>query len=225
MAPVQFQVAVRPMELADVPQVSAIDRESFPTLWPPPAFKDELLHNKIARYLVAWEVEERYRGPPPATPARELNTWEGGLLHKVRRLFSRRPEPEPPPARILGFVGIWFMVDEAHITTIAVREQHRRQGVGELLLIAALELALQRQARVSTLEVRASNAPAQALYEKYAFVKVGVRPKYYTDNNEDAFIMTTDVLGSPAYQAHLQELKRRLFAAFPGGQRPAIALT
>jgi ribosomal-protein-alanine N-acetyltransferase len=193
MVRVQLRVAVRPMALADIPQVSAIDREAFPSLWPPPAFKDELLHNKIARYLVIWEVDERHQAQPPASAeayheAREERGHmgqEGGLLSTVRRLLPSREPKELPPARVLGFVGIWFMADEAHVTTVAVREAYRRQGLGELLIIAALELARQRESRVATLEVRASNVGAQALYEKYGFARVGVRPKYYTDNNEE----------------------------------------
>ncbi|MBI3953236.1 MAG: ribosomal protein S18-alanine N-acetyltransferase [Chloroflexi bacterium] len=223
MVRVQLQVAVRPMALADVPQVSAIDREAFPTLWPPPAFKDELLHNKIARYLVVWEVDEHYRSAAEAAPT--ASNPEGGLLSTVRRLFGGGETRELPPARVLGLVGIWFMADEAHITTIAVRQQYRRQGLGELLLIAALELAQERQARVATLEVRASNLSAQALYDKYGFAQVGVRPKYYTDNNEDAFIMTTEVLTSPAFQGRFQPLRERFFASFPGRRRPDIVLS
>jgi ribosomal-protein-alanine N-acetyltransferase len=95
---------------------------------------------------------------------------------------------------VVGFAGIWLMVDEAHITTFAVRSTWRRQGVGERLLIALLDLAKARGAREATLEVRPSNHPARRLYEKYGFALVGVRPHYYSDDNEDALIMTTPQL-------------------------------
>ena len=96
--------------------------------------------------------------------------------------------------RVVGFAGIWLLVDEAHITTFATRPQWRRQGVAERLLIALLDLAVARGANEATLEVRPSNAPAIKLYEKFGFRVVGVRPRYYTDNNEDALIMTTPPL-------------------------------
>ena len=84
------------------------------------------------------------------------------------------------------------MVDEAHITTFAVDPRWRRRGVGERLLLALLDLSLARGAREATLEVRLSNMPARQLYEKYGFRPVGIRPRYYSDNGEDALIMTTD---------------------------------
>jgi ribosomal-protein-alanine N-acetyltransferase len=97
---------------------------------------------------------------------------------------------------IVGYAGLWFIVDEAHLTSIAVREEQRRRGIGEQLLKASLQLAAARQAAMMTLEVRASNQAAQALYEKYGFKTVGVRRGYYTDNHEDAYLMTVDF--SPA---------------------------
>jgi [ribosomal protein S18]-alanine N-acetyltransferase len=98
--------------------------------------------------------------------------------------------------QVVGFAGIWLMVDEAHITTFAVRKAWRRQGIGERLLLALLDLSKARGAREATLEVRPSNHPARRLYEKYGFMLVGVRPRYYSDDNEDALIMTTDALES-----------------------------
>ncbi|MGD0862682.1 MAG: ribosomal protein S18-alanine N-acetyltransferase [Candidatus Limnocylindrales bacterium] len=96
--------------------------------------------------------------------------------------------------RLVGFAGMWMMVDEAHITTFAVRKAWRRQGIGERLLLALLDLAKARGAREATLEVRPSNHPARRLYEKYGFALVGVRARYYTDDNEDALVMTTQAL-------------------------------
>jgi len=100
------------------------------------------------------------------------------------------------------------MAGEAHITTIGVRQAYQRQGIAELLLISTMDTALMRNAQVMTLEVRLSNSAAQALYEKYGFTKMGVRRGYYTDNREDAVIMTTDTLTSALFQAQFQRLKR-----------------
>jgi ribosomal-protein-alanine N-acetyltransferase len=89
-----------------------------------------------------------------------------------------------------------------------VRESHRGRGIGELLLIAAIALATLNDQDVVTLEVRASNQAAQALYEKYGFKKVGVRHRYYSDNHEDAVIMTTDSIHAAPYRELCQRLRR-----------------
>ena len=73
------------------------------------------------------------------------------------------------------------MVDEAHVTTFAVDPGYRRRRIGERLLLALLDLALDRRAREATLEVRLSNLPARRLYEKYGFRPVGIRPRYYSE--------------------------------------------
>jgi ribosomal-protein-alanine N-acetyltransferase len=115
---------------------------------------------------------------------------------------------------LVGFGGIWLMVDEAHVTTFAVAPTRRRRRVGESLLLALLDLAIARQAREATLEVRLSNVPARRLYEKFGFRPVGIRPRYYSDNHEDALIMTTEPLGSPGMRERLQA-RRADLAALP----------
>jgi ribosomal-protein-alanine N-acetyltransferase len=120
--------------------------------------------------------------------------------------------------RVVGFAGVWLMVDEAHVTTFAVRRSWRRQGVGERLLIALLELAEARGASEATLEVRPSNRPARLLYEKYGFGLVGVRPRYYTDDNEDALIMTTAALDGRLMRERLARLRAEV------AKRPEIEL-
>jgi len=119
---------------------------------------------------------------------------------------------------IVGFAGIWLLVDEAHIPTFATRSAWRRQGIGERLLAALLDLALARGAKEATLEVRPSNIPAKRLYEKFGFKVVGVRPRYYSDNNEDALIMTTDTLDGRPMKNRLAELRTAL------AERPDIEL-
>jgi ribosomal-protein-alanine N-acetyltransferase len=111
---------------------------------------------------------------------------------------------------VVGFAGIWLMVDEAHITTFAVSPLWRRRRVGERLLVALFDLARERRANEATLEVRLSNLPARHLYEKYGFRPVGLRPRYYSDDNEDALIMTTERLESPAMVERLARLRAAL---------------
>jgi len=114
--------------------------------------------------------------------------------------------------RVVGYAGMWLMVDEAHITTFAVHPSWRRRRIGERLLLAMLDLAAARRAREATLEVRVSNLAARRLYEKYGFRPVGVRPRYYSDDGEDALVMTTEPLASPAMQRRLAALRAALEA-------------
>ncbi len=92
--------------------------------------------------------------------------------------------------RIAAMLLLWFIVDEAHIATIATHPDFRRQGIGEQILVHALREAFTEGARRAFLEVRASNLAAQSMYKKYGFIVDGLRPKYYRDNNEDAILMS-----------------------------------
>jgi len=113
---------------------------------------------------------------------------------------------------VIGFAGIWLMVDEAHVTTFAVDPAWRRRGVGERLLLELLDVSVARRAREATLEVRLSNVAARRLYEKYGFRPVGLRPRYYSDNGEDALIMTTEPLESPEMRERVAKLRADLEA-------------
>ena len=121
---------------------------------------------------------------------------------------------------IVAYGGIWLMVDEAHVTTFAVHPRYRRRRIGEQLLLALLDLSVARHAREATLEVRLSNLPARRLYEKYGFRPVGIRPRYYSDNQEDALIMTTEPLESPVMLERIARLRAALDAAPPPDLEP-----
>jgi ribosomal-protein-alanine N-acetyltransferase len=128
-------------------------------------------------------------------------------MNRLARYVVARVEDE-----VVAYAGMWIMVDEAHITTFAVHPAWRRQRLGERLLLAILDSAIARGAREATLEVRLSNLPARRLYEKYGFRPVGLRPRYYSDNNEDALIMTTDVLDSSQMESRIERLRTALDA-------------
>ena len=148
------RLRVEPMRLEDIPAVHAIESASFPTPWPPYAFR------------------RRARDQP-----------DGALPRRAR-----------PDERVVAYAGLWLMVDEAHVTTFAVLPAYRRRGIGGRLLSELIELAAALGATVVTLEVRLSNAVARQLYQRFGFRPVGVRPRYYSDNGEDALIMTTEGL-------------------------------
>ena len=109
----------------------------------------------------------------------------------------------------VAYGGLWLMVDEAHITTFAVLPEWRQRGVGGRLMLALMDVSLDLKARFMTLEVRLSNRPARELYGRFGFKPVGVRPRYYSDNGEDALIMTTDPIAEPEMTARLVELRER----------------
>lgn len=94
---------------------------------------------------------------------------------------------------IAGYAGMWIIMDEAHITNIAVREPYRGRKLGERLLTELQKTAVLLGAKRMTLEVRVTNEIAQNLYRKMGFRPAGVRKGYYTDNNEDALIMWADI--------------------------------
>ena len=89
----------------------------------------------------------------------------------------------------VGYAGMWLVIDEAHVTNVAIRKDLRGQGLGEKLMRALIQLAADSGMIWMTLEVRRSNAAAQGLYRKLGFVDVGWRKRYYEDNGEDALLM------------------------------------
>jgi len=95
---------------------------------------------------------------------------------------------------IVGYAGMWMIIDEAHITTIAVSPDYQGQGIGEMVMRQLIGLAVTLGCLRMTLEVRVSNYVAQKLYEKLGFVSYGLRPGYYSDNNEDALIMWLELV-------------------------------
>jgi len=108
---------------------------------------------------------------------------------------------------IVGYAGFWLILEEAHVTTVAVHPDQQGQGLGEQLLIGLIDAALERGARWMTLEVRVSNTGAQALYKKYGFESLGRRRGYYQNDGEDALVMWTEHMGSPEYQERLALLR------------------
>ncbi len=96
--------------------------------------------------------------------------------------------------KIIGSIVIWIILDEIHISSLAIYPRYQRMGYAQELVTTALYEGVERGGQVATLEVRASNFKAQNLYSKFGFKKVGRRRRYYRDNSEDAIIMTLDNL-------------------------------
>ena len=112
--------------------------------------------------------------------------------------------------RIVAYGGIWVILEDSHITTIAVSPDARGRKFGETLLLYLLEQAMERGASWMTLEVRESNVVAQALYRKYGFTTVSTRKGYYSDNNENALVMWAGNLKSEIYKNRIRALRSAL---------------
>lgn len=165
-------VVIARMEPGDIPQVVEIDRLSFPLPWSEASYRYEVTENKAARFIVA--------AAPALTP---------------KRGWFARLTGQTPARLIAGYAGFWFVVDEAHIGTIATHPDWRGHGIGERLLVSVLREALGLGALEAKLEVRVGNHAAQSLYRKYSFEEVGRRKGYYRDNHEDALLMTVRLEG------------------------------
>ena len=193
----------------DIDQVIAIEKEAFSPLWVSSSFKRDL-NNKRTSYLVACFDEDvsseeilaenqadltlpEEEQPAPKLWSRMLGRFgfssnNDGATIDVDEVFN-----------IAGYVSVWYQGEEAHITEIAVKETLRGRGVGELLLIGSLKAAIDYGSKVMTLEARVSNFIAHRLYQKYTFKSVGIRKAYYSDNREDAVIMTTSPIDTSEY--------------------------
>ncbi|MBV8281193.1 MAG: ribosomal protein S18-alanine N-acetyltransferase [Candidatus Eremiobacteraeota bacterium] len=138
-------------------------------------------------------------------------TWPRNAFHnelndnKLAHYFVGRCEDE-----IIAYGGLWVILEDAHITTVAVDPAHQRRHHGERILVHLLDEAIERGASWITLEVRESNSVAQKLYKKYGFAVVNTRRGYYSDNDENALVMWAGNLKSVVYRNRLATLKETL---------------
>lgn len=208
-----YPFVIEPMQMADLPEVGRVERRCFSNPWPASAYRRELRNLVQNHYIVLRGSDAgtlRSRGRFIEDYA---ENWRGlralGLLS-----FRGKSAEDTEAAPITGFAGMWHLYDEAHVTTIGIDTPYRGRGLGEALLLALLDEAVRRGANVMTLEVRVSNDSAMKLYEKYGFTIQGVRPGYYSDNGEDAYLMWSPSLRDERYRAlldqHRAELRERL---------------
>ena len=209
---VRNEYSVRAASLADSIMLESIERDAFPGMTPVTKIERDLAREN-GLYLTAvreWHPDEQALGPRFAI-ATQSEKEDDSFTARVRRNIDRYlldyvSRPKLPSDYIAGFVGLWFVLDEAHIVIIGIRESDRREGIGDQLLISALEQAVENDSRVMTLEVRESNGPAIELYTKYGFQRVGLRRRYYSDNGENAVIMTTPPIQSDDYRNQFTKL-------------------
>ena len=135
----------------------------------------------------------------------EVSQNQNAILWVAEDVGDSPAAQEGLPVHIVGMIVVWFIVDEAHIGTIAVHPDYQRCGIGRRLLAASLLESQKLGAVTALLEVRSSNLAAQDLYKKFGFVKAGVRSHYYQDNGEDALLLNLDHLDHEALMALLSE--------------------
>lgn len=200
------------MRAEDVSEVSSVEHRCFPNPWPESAYRRELRNPGNNYYVVLRD------GTPSSAESDDqpVMAEEPAGRGRLPFLTRRRRGSEPPTDPIVGFAGMWILYDEAHVTTIGVLPEFRGLGLGELLLSHLFGEARRRRAEWLTLEVRVSNSPAQALYEKYGFTRQGLRRRYYSDNGEDAYIMWSASLRDASYSQKLEDLHQRLLERLAG---------
>lgn len=147
-----------------------------------------------SEYIIRRMTERDVDGVAAVEAATFPTPWSRDAFESEMRNVTARYLVAERDGEIIGYAGAWIILDESHITNIAVKKEHRGQGIGRALTAGLLQYLSNLGAAYATLEVRRSNEVAQSLYISLGFVKLGVRKRYYEDNGEDAFIMVCDHL-------------------------------
>jgi ribosomal-protein-alanine N-acetyltransferase len=184
-------LTLRYMRPPDIPEVTVIDQASFDPSWSARSYQFEVSESTYS-YMVVLDYDE---GKPKT----------GGW----RRLVPALNGGHTSEGQIVGYGGLWNIMDEAHVSTIATHPEYRGRGWGEILLAGMIGRAIHLEAAYVILEVRVSNVTAQNLYLKYGFKTVTTKPKYYHSNNEDAYEMRLN-LDHRYYRAHFEERYAKL---------------
>jgi [ribosomal protein S18]-alanine N-acetyltransferase len=140
---------------------------------------------------------------------REIDSPNSDLLALSLNSSALNSSKQEPP-RLIGLACLWAILDEAHITLLAVDPAYRGQGLGQALLYALLVAAWRRNLEWATLEVRVSNQMAIQLYKKFGFEAVGQRRGYYQDKGEDALILWRKGIQQPMFQTFLKQWQQEL---------------
>lgn len=168
---------LRYMNAQDVPEVITVERSAFTSPWTMRSYLYEVNESTHSHMVVLEGTRQR----PKAT----------GLNALIERLGL--PMIPRGGAMVLAYGGLWHIIDEAHVSTIAVEESQRGRGYGEIVLAGMIAKAIALGAEYIVLEVRVSNTVAQNLYKKYGFETTAVKRGYYRDNNEDAYDMRVNL--------------------------------
>ena len=163
---------IRRAEEKDVLAIEHIEKQCFAVPWSYESLHKDIVENGMAFYIVA-----------------EIASEDGGEATEQSEVAGQQCGDTATAGQVCGYVGVWKILDEGHITNVAVAPDYRRMHIGRAMLETLFEVTGQAGIERYTLEVRASNEPAIRLYEGLGFKSEGIRPGYYEDNGEDAVIM------------------------------------
>ena len=163
---------IRRAEEKDVLAIEHIEKQCFAVPWSYESLHKDIVENGMAFYIVA-----------------EIASEDGGEATEQSEVAGQQCGDTATAGQVCGYVGVWKILDEGHITNVAVAPEYRRMHIGRAMLETLFEVTGQAGIERYTLEVRASNEPAIRLYEGLGFKSEGIRPGYYEDNGEDAVIM------------------------------------
>lgn len=192
-----MNLTLRYMRLPDIPAVVAIDRVSFDPAWSARSYGYEVGESTYSHMLV---LEQSDDDKP-----------KQGWRRLVQNLSGNGREPE---SMIVGYGGLWHIMDESHVSTIATHPDFRGRGWGEILLAAMIRRSIALKASYVVLEVRVSNTVAQNLYRKYEFETITVKQRYYHNNGEDAYDMRLSLAGNRDYIAGFERRYQDLMAKY-----------
>ncbi|MEG0180617.1 MAG: ribosomal protein S18-alanine N-acetyltransferase [Peptostreptococcaceae bacterium] len=142
-------------------------------------------NNLIIRTMNKDDVDDVYRVEEDCF----VDPWSKDAINKELKNNLARYIVAEIDNKVIGYVGCWFVLDEGHITNVAVHSDYRGRKIGDKLVQEMVDLCKECNMKAMTLEVRSSNTVAQNLYRKYGFKMGGIRKEYYSDNKEDAIIM------------------------------------
>lgn len=200
---VENPYAARYAALSDANAIDYVIHAAFGNSAPKSAAARDIKSNKTT-YIVATKAAWANPTAHGVTGMQEKVGWQ----RRLSSLFSSSIgslQPQNNESKIVGLVGIWSAMDQAHVVVIASHPNERRRGIGDLLILATIAEALKIGASSATLEVRKSNIAAHSLYRKYGFNDVGIRHRYYHDNREDAVIMSTPAFSDLEYKRSLMQ--------------------
>ena len=146
----------------------------------------------VSEYIIRRMTEADVDGVTAVEAATFPTPWSRDAFASEMKNVAARYLVAEKEGRIIGYAGAWIILDESHITNIAVLKDERGQGIGRALTAGLMQYLSNLGAAYATLEVRKSNEVAQNLYVSLGYIKLGVRKRYYEDNGEDALIMVCD---------------------------------
>jgi len=205
-------LALQPLSLDLLPAAVALDQRCFGGLWTLDGYQREVESPNSELLVLKQKAEGRRQeaeGRSETTGQDNLNPQLETQNSKLKTFFTASPLT-PHPSPLLGLGCYWAILEEAHITMLAIDPAYQQQGLGQALLCALIASAHARGLERATLEVRVSNASALALYQKFDFREAGRRRRYYPDNGEDALVLWRGGMQTPEFSERLRDWQQQV---------------